>query len=175
MVEQAKDDQVTEGEYGLVERLTTTLMRVSERDFVGGRYLVPQSLRYDNQDVSKYTIDKTCIFYCFPYICLQEKDRRLHHYKGDRRHPPRTLLQSYYRLNNTIDRDEKQCITWLKAKALRSCVDDHETKSLSGRKAGELIFVPQFWGMIVSPGKQSIESELKRLADCFKIRSSLWA
>ena len=154
MVQQAKADQVTEGEYGLVERLTTRLARVLEREFVGGRYLVPESLRYDNQDVSKYTIDKTCIFFCFPYICLDKKERRFHHDKGDDRHPARTLLQSYYRLTKTITRDKNQCLTCLEPQKLKSCVDQDETGTLVGKKGKELLFVPQFWGLIVGLGRR---------------------
>ena len=155
MVQDSKANQLSEGEFGLAKRLTTTLRRLSERTFIGGRYLVPLSMRYDNQDVSKYTIDRTCIFYSFPYLCLDLKARRKYYTKQDEKHPARTLLQSNYRLHDTEDRDDYQCLTWLKPGKLRSCMNapDAEVAELTGKKARELFFVPQFWGLIVGLGK----------------------
>lgn len=71
--------------------------------------------------------------------------------KGDPKHPVRTLLQSHYRLNKTVERDKDQCISLLQGKNLKSCIDapDMETAHLNSRKAKELIYVPQLWGLII--------------------------
>ena len=126
MVEEHKSVQLSEGEFGLTKRLLTTLEKVSERMYVGGRYLVPLSLRYDNQDVSKYTIDKTCIFFCFPYVSLAPETCRKYYERGESKHPPRTLLQSHYRLNKTEDRDSLQCISWLEQDQVGRCIFQHK-------------------------------------------------
>ncbi|KAL9130007.1 MAG: hypothetical protein Q9217_001691 [Psora testacea] len=141
---------LSESEYGLIKRLTTRLSTVSERSFIGGRYLMPLTLRYDNQDISKYTIDKTCIFFSFPYLCLDTIELRKYYDKGHLEHPPRTLLQSHYRLNKTKDRDKLQCVRWLKAHKLASYIiaSDSDKAKLPREKVQELFYVPQFWGLI---------------------------
>ena len=115
---------------------------------------MPSALRYDSQDVSKYNIDKTCIFFCFPYLCLDTVELRDYYTKCDLQHPPRTLLQSRYRLNETQGRDELQCVRWLKPEKLEACVTAFEgdKEKLSKKKVEELFFVPQFWGLIVGLG-----------------------
>ena len=83
---------------------------------------MPLALRYDNQEVSKYTVEKTCIFFSFPYLCLDTVNLRKYFDKNNVEHPPRTLLQSYYRLNKTDYRDKLQCVKWLKSNKLTSYV-----------------------------------------------------
>lgn len=119
---------------------------------------MPLALRYDNQDVSKYTVDKTCIFFSFPYLCLDTVDLRKYYEKGYVDHPPRTLLQSRYRLNKTKDRDRLQCVRWLKGPKLESRVlaSELDKKRLSKKKVQELFYVPQLWGLIVGLGKMTM-------------------
>ena len=75
--------------------------------------------------------------------------------KRDHEHPARTLLQSHYRLNNTSDRDRFQCLRLLKGDKLKSCInapDQDDKNSLSGKEIQQLLYVPQFWGVIVGLG-----------------------
>ena len=145
---------LSESEYGLTKRLMTRLGIISERPFIGGRYLTPIALRYDNQDISKYTVEKTCIFFSFPYLCLDAVELRKYYEKNSFEHPPRTLLQSHYRLNKTEDRDELQCIRWLKAHRLTSCKSELDKEKASNDQIKALFFVPQFWGLIVGTGEE---------------------
>ena len=161
---------LTETEYGLTKRLKAKLERISERNFVGGRYLEPLTLRYDSQDVSKYSVDKTCIFFTFPYLCVAPKSLSQYKEAGDPAHPARTLLQSHYHLNETTDRDNHQCITWLQPEKLRKYITAIGSDSTSGQSLDawslmglrsrlkqwhsldnpvELFYVPQYWGLIV--------------------------
>ncbi len=123
---------------------------------------MPLALRYDNQDVSKYTVEKTCIFFSFPYLCLDAVGLRKYYDKNNVEHPPRTLLQSHYRLNKTEDRDKLQCIKWLEAHKLTSCIvaSEPEKEKWSRSQVEELFYVPQFWGLIVGPGEQRAQSSL---------------
>lgn len=150
LVLQCQSQGASKGQRGLTRRLLKRVRKNAERDFVGGRFLTPLALRYDNQDVSRYTVDKTCIFFTFPYFLLANPALRKHFEQGDSRHPSRTLLQSHYRLNKTIDRDEDQCISLLKDDTIASLIDaPYKPKRLwSSHTDDHLVFVPQFWGII---------------------------
>ena len=150
LVQQCQSKGGNKGQRGLTRRLLKRVRSTAEREFVGGRFLTPVALRYDNQDVSRYTVDKTCIFFSFPYFRVAKSGLRKHFEKGDQRHPPRTLLQSHYRLNRTVDRDEDQCITLLKDGNLASLTNESEKarRSWPSRTIDYLVFVPQFWGVI---------------------------
>ena len=133
-----------------MRRLLKRVRNVAERDFVGGKFLTPVAVRYDNQDVSRYTVDKTCIFFSFPYFQIAKPGLRKHFEKGDLRHPPRTLLQSHYRLNKTVDRDEDQCISLLKGGTIASLIKrpNKRKRYWSSSTLDSLVFVPQLWGII---------------------------
>ena len=138
------------GERGLTRRLLKRVRNIAEREFVGGRFLTPLALRYDNQDVSRYTVDKTCIFFSFPYFLVAPPGLRKHFEKDDPRHPARTLLQSHYRLNKTVDRDEEQCISLLKSGTVATSINvsDRSRQARSRSAIKDLVFVPQLWGII---------------------------
>ena len=150
LVHQCQSQGGSKSQRGLMRRLLKRVRNVAERDFVGGKFLTPVAVRYDNQDVSRYTVDKTCIFFSFPYFQIAKPGLRKHFGKGDPRHPPRTLLQSHYRLNKTVDRDEDQCISLLRNGTIASLINaPYEGKrSWSSRTVDSLVFVPQFWGII---------------------------
>ena len=142
--------QVSSGsERGLTRRLIQRVRTVAERDFVGGRFLTPTTIRYDNQDISRYTVDKTCIFFSFPYFNVARPEFRKHFRKTEDQHPPRTLLQSHYRLNKTIDRDEYQCISML--------------KEVNATEQENLVYVPQLWGVIAGLGMWILRLSAYRL------------
>ena len=146
---------LSKGEVALTRRLLKRVHTISERPFVGGSFLTPTTSRYDSQDISKYTIDKTCIFFNFPYLCVANSRLRVYLNKGELEHPPRTLLQSHYRLNKTKERDKKQCIGLLEESVVRSCITEPDPKKsqISSKLTEDMIFVPQFWGLIVGLGK----------------------
>lgn len=150
LVHQCQSQGVNKGQRGLTRRLLKRVRNTAEREFVGGRFLIPLALRYDNQDISRYTVDKTCIFFSFPYFLVAKPGLRRHFDKGNERHPPRTLLQSHYRLNKTVDRDEDQCISLLRDGAIASMINKaHKVKQFRlSRAIDDLVFVPQFWGII---------------------------
>ena len=147
---------LSESEIGLTKRLLGRVRSTSEKSFVGGKYLVPTALRYDNQDVSRYTVDKTCIFFSFPYFLVADSSFREYAAKGKEEHPPRTLLQSRYRLNKTIERDEKQCIRLLDGKGVTSsiAVQAGDEISIPAKGTQHLVYVPQLWGVIIGLGKK---------------------
>ena len=153
-IKECENHILSKGEVDLTRRLLKRLVTVAEKPFAGGRYLTPLALRYDNQDASRYTVDKTCIFFSFPYLTMANPEFRRHFPKGHHEHPPRTLLQSRYRLTNTTDRDHFQCIRLLKGHEVKSYVntlEEKHQKSLLG-KTQQLLYVPQFWGIIVGLG-----------------------
>ena len=155
-IKECENHLLSKGEVDLTHRLLTRLRTVAQKPFVGGSYLTPLALRYDNQDVSRYTVDKTCIFFSFPYLAMAAPDFRKHFPKGHHEHPPRTLLQSHYRLNNTTDRDLFQCIKLLKGHEVRAYVetlDGEDESRFLAKKSQQLLYVPQFWGIIVGLGK----------------------
>ena len=151
-VKECENHLLSKGEIDLTRRLLTRLRTVAEKPFVGGRYLTPLALRYDSQDVSRYTVDKTCIFFGFPYLTMAAPDFRKYFSKGHHEHPPRTLLQSHYRLNNTTDRDHFQCIKLLKGHEVRAYVNGEDMSHFPAKKSQQLLYVPQFWGIIIGLG-----------------------
>ena len=153
VVNDCQSQKAASVERGLMRRLIKRVRNTAEREFVGGRYLKPVALRYDNQDISKYTVDRTCIFFCFPYFMVAKPGFRELFEKNDSRHPPRTLLQSQYRLNSTVDRDQEQCISLLRGGTVTTLInqsDNHRRRlwRRSGSKIEDLVYVPQLWGMI---------------------------
>lgn len=146
---------LSEGEIGLTRRLLKRVRTLAEHPFVGGNYLAPITFRYDNQDTSKYTVNKTCIFFNFPYFALANTGMRKHFPKASQHHPPRTLLQFRYRLNKTNNRDKDQCIKLLKSHIIKSSINasDQEKNTLSKEVSEEVVYVPQLWGLIVGLGK----------------------
>lgn len=150
LVNECQSQGLAGGERGLTRRLLKRVRNIAEREFVGGRFLRPLALRYDNQDVSRYTVDKTCIFFSFPYFLIANPGLRKHFEKDDPRHPARTLLQSHYRLNRTVDRDKYQCISLLKSGTTATSINVSKKgrPGRSGSAIEDLVFVPQLWGII---------------------------
>ena len=152
------------------------MRKIAERDFVGGRFLTNLALRYDNQDVSRYTVDKTCIFFSFPYFLVAKPGLRRHFDKNDQRHPTRTILQSRYRLNKTVDRDEDQCISLLGHGTTASLINGPGKKKpfWSRRVIEDLVFVPQFWGIIDGLGVYIPVLVSKEIADLERYLDIHW-
>lgn len=148
---QLKPSGLQESEIGLTRRLLNRVKLVTERAFVGGSFLAPTAIRYDMFDASSYGRDKRCMFLSFPYFAVTKAQSRVTFRKGDSRHSTRTLLQSRYRLNETVERDNAQCIRMLDADSLNSCIKAPwaETSHLTQKVTDELIYVPQLWGLIL--------------------------
>ena len=136
----------------LIQRVRTA----AEKDFVGGRFLIPTSTRVDNQDLSRYTVDRTWVLFSFPHSYIAKAEFRQHFRQKENQHPPRTLLQSHYRLNKTIDRDEYQCISLLKE--VNSTEQEEPEREKRKRRlccpkaVEDLVYVPQLWGVIAGLG-----------------------
>ena len=159
-IKECENQLLSKDEVDLTCRLLKRLSTVAEKPFAGGRYLTPLALRYDNQDVSRYTVDKTCIFFSFPYLAMATSEFRKHFSKGHYEHPARTLLQSHYRLNKTTDRDKFQCVRLLKGREVESYIklsDEGDRSNLSGKQTQQLLYVPQLWGIIVGLGTISCQ------------------
>ena len=143
-------------ERGLTRLLIQRVRTATERDFVGGRFLTPTAIRFDNQDVSRYTVDKTWVFFSFPYFHIAKPEFRQHFRQKENQHPPRTLLQLHYRLNKTIDRDEYQCISMLKeVNSTKQEEPEREKRKRRGcrpKTVKEVVYVPQLWGVIAGLG-----------------------
>ena len=146
---------LSESEVGLTKRLLERVRNTAEKSFVGGKFLVSKALRYDNQDVSRYTVDKTCIFFSFPYFCVANTLYGAYPAKGEPEHPPRTLLQSRYRLHQTIDRDDKQSIRMLSGKEVTSSIAIHagDHVAIPDQGTQHLVYVSQLWGVVIGLGK----------------------
>lgn len=153
---------LSEGEIGLTRRLLKRVRILAERPFVGGSYLAPITSRYDNQDISKYTVNKTCIFFNFPYFALADTRMRKYFPKASQDHPPRTLLQSHCRMNKTDIRDKSQCIKLLESNIIKSSIiaSKQEKDKLSKKVTEEVVYVPQLWGVIVGLGKKRFKDLL---------------
>lgn len=137
---------------------------MAEREFVGGKFLSPLALRYDNQDVSRYSVDKTCIFFSFPYFLVAKPSLMKNFDKDDPRHPARTLLQSHYRLHRTDDRDRSQCISLLRSSTVATSINASD-ESIQGRSRSaiqDLVYVPQFWGVIHGLGRLTLNKLSER-------------
>ena len=148
LVVDARKRGLQESEVRLTRRMIRRVRENAERTFVGGSFLIPLALRYDNADLSKYNAGKSSTFLAFPYFHVRREISRLCG-KNEPFHPMRTLLQSCYRLNDTSERDKTQCIRMLSRKSLRSCIDAEETEQVSKNVKEELIFVPQLWALIL--------------------------
>ena len=155
IVNKWKSRGLKESEAGLTRRLLKRIQDQHQRPFIGGSFLTPIARRYIVLDDSKYSPDRCCIFLSFPYFAVTKPKAENPFVKGDPKHPVRTLLQSHYRLNKTVERDKDQCIRLLQGKELKSCIDapDMETDHLNNEETKELIYVPQLWGLIIGLGK----------------------
>lgn len=152
LVARMKDAGLEENVVGLSKRLLNRVRRVTEREFVNGSFLTPKVMRYDMHDASRYGHNKCCIFINFPYFAVNQTRERNPFKKGDARHPIRTLLQSRYRLNETVDKDESQCIRSVGSAALKSCIrnsSQDDIDRLNRTAHTELIYVPQMWALIM--------------------------
>ncbi|KAL8746226.1 MAG: hypothetical protein Q9184_007774, partial [Pyrenodesmia sp. 2 TL-2023] len=149
LVARMKDMGLEEDVAGLSKRLLNRVRLVTQREFVNGSFLTPKAMRYDMHDASRYGHNRCCIFVSFPYFAVNEAQERCLFKKGDARHPVRTLLQSRYRLNETVDKDESQCIRTVGPAALKSCIRNADTERLNRSAHTELIYVPQMWALVM--------------------------
>ena len=149
IVTQSRSQGLQNSEVGLTRRLLKRVRRRAERAVVGGSFLDPLALRYDILDDSKYSVDKCCIFLGFPYFAVQKAKAKRGFAKGSPEHPTRTLLQSAYRLNDTLEQDKFQSIRMLKQETLKSCIDatEDDKTQISRKVTEELIHVPQLWAL----------------------------
>ena len=157
IIYQWKSQGLKESEAVLSRRLLKRIQVQHQRPFVGGSFLAPVARRYIILDDSKYSADRCCIFLSFPYFAVTEPQAETPIVKGESKHPVRTLLQSHYRLNETVERDKNQCIKLLQGKNLKSCIEppDLQTAHLNSREIKERIYVPQLWGLIIGLSKPS--------------------
>lgn len=149
IVTESRSQGLQNSEVGLTRRLLKRVRRRAERAFVGGSFLTPVAMRYDILDDSKYSVDKCCIFLGFPYFAVQKAKAKRAFTKGSQEHPTRTLLQSAYRLNDTLEQDKFQSIRMLKQETLKSCIDatEDDKTHISRKVTEELIHVPQLWAL----------------------------
>ena len=148
IIYQWKSKGLKESEAGLSRRLLKRIQDQHQRPFVGGSFLTPVARRYIVLDDSKYSADRCCIFLSFPYFSVTKPKAQKPFVKGDPKHPVRTLMQSHYRLNETVERDEEQCIKLLQGERLKACIDapDEESEHLHSQQTKGRIYVPQLWG-----------------------------
>ena len=155
IVTRSRSQGLQQSDIGLTRRLLKRVRRLAERDFIGGSFLFPLAQRYEYLDDSRYSVDKYCIFLSFPYFAVAEPYPTKPYKKGNVEHPVRTLLQSRYRLNETVERDKFQCIRRLKREALKACINatDPECAQTLSKRADELVHVPQLWALIIGVGR----------------------
>ncbi|KAL8799866.1 MAG: hypothetical protein Q9182_005573 [Xanthomendoza sp. 2 TL-2023] len=162
LIAQLKAAGLEEIVVGLSKRLLNRVRLVTERDFVNGNFLTPAVMRYDLHNALPY-----CMFVSFPYFLVAEGHNQSKFDKEGENHPIRTLLQSRYRLNETVDRDKSQCIRMISGSALRSCIQapSSETKHLTRQLNNGLIYVPQMWTLIMDLGHILTRSESQPVLD----------
>ena len=151
LVTSAKVQGLQDSEVGLTRRLLERVRKKAERSFVDGKFLSPLALRYDLLDNSKYSSDKSSIFVAFPYFALDKIRQKKKLTKERPDHPPRTLLQSRYRLNDTSEEDKSQCVTMLKPNVLMQCITAPKDviAQLSHCTNDQVFYVPQLWSLIL--------------------------
>jgi hypothetical protein len=128
-----------------------------ERDFVGGKFLLPTAVRYDGRSKATTEPVKPCTFFNFPYLSLEEhrvgacQDCQS---AGPKDHPKRTLLQSRYRLERTSDKDEEQSVTTLSFEEIKKCVSAVTQNKIFNpyTTLKPLLHVPQVWFASLSGG-----------------------
>jgi hypothetical protein len=141
---------VDSGVKDLTRRLLKRVYATDERDFIGGKFLVPGATRYDGQ--SKNDDEKPCTFFNFPYFSVERPHTRaqsqVHPVGGNPEHPVRTLLQSRYRLEATDARDQDQSITKLTRREVNTCIrpsSNYAGQDINNNKSKPIIHVPQLW------------------------------
>lgn len=151
------------GIVGLTRRLLKRVRKSDERDFVGGKFLLPTAIRYDGQSKASNEVVRSCTFFNFPYLSL-ENHRAIHCQRckeaGYDGHPKRTLLQSRYRLERTVAKDESQSITTLKPADIAKCVKPSNKQNALASLRGVLpiVYVPQLWVTSLSGGETPLIS-----------------
>ena len=161
---------------GLADGVTTVtkslLSRVQleeERNFRFGHYLNPCAIRYDGKVLDEKESYRSSTFLNFPYFSLERRPSHPPVIANDpayRSYPTRTLLQSRYRLEDTLKRDGEQAVTKLSAHETEDCIRPAKTSfstrklSLSRRRNdhARILCIPQFWCLSVSGGSFSFFS-----------------
>ena len=137
----------------------------AQKDFIGGSFLAPLTLRYDTLKDSRYSYNKSCTFLSFPYFAVAKTQEKKAFQKGDRDHPVRALLQTHYRLVDTTERDKVQTIKILAGTTLKQYISapEEELEHLSHSPVSELIHVPQMWAMRRGPSGSHSYSVYKEM------------
>jgi len=146
---------VDSGVKDLTRRLLKRVWATDERDFIGGKFLIPGATRYDGQ--SKNADEKPCTFFNFPYFSVERPHTgtqpRGQPASGNLEHPVRTLLQSRYRLEATDARDRDQSITKLTRREVNTCIrpsSNYAGQNVHHHKSKPIIHVPQLWCLSLS-------------------------
>jgi hypothetical protein len=146
---------VESGVKDLTRRLLKRVWATDERDFIGGKFLIPGTTRYDGQ--SKNDDEKPCTFFNFPYFSVERPHTKTQSQRqpagGDLEHPVRTLLQSRYRLEATDVRDQDQSITKLTRREVNTCIRppfNYTGQGMNNNKSKPIIHVPQLWCLSLS-------------------------
>ena len=139
----------------LTRRLLKRVWATDERDFIGGKFLVPGATRYNGQ--SKNDDEKPCTFFNFPYFSVERPHTRtqpqVQPTGGNLEHPVRTLLQSRYRLEATDARDQDQSITKLTRREVNTCIrpsSNYAGQDINNNKSKPIIHIPQLWCLSLS-------------------------
>jgi hypothetical protein len=145
---------VDSGVKDLTRRLLKRVWATDERDFIGGKFLIPGATRYDGQ--SKNDDEKPCTFFNFPYFSVERPHTKTQPHVqpagGNLEHPVRTLLQSRYRLEATDARDQDQSITKLTRREVNTCIrpSSNYARQDVNNKSKPIIHVPQLWCLSLS-------------------------
>jgi hypothetical protein len=146
---------VDSGVKDLTRRLLKRVWATDERDFIGGKFLIPGATRYDGQ--SKNADEKPCTFFNFPYFSVERPHTRtqpqVQPVGGNLEHPVRTLLQSRYRLEATDARDQDQSITKLTRREVNTCIQpssNYARQDVNNHKSKPIIHIPQLWCLSLS-------------------------
>jgi hypothetical protein len=122
----------------VVGHLMTKVRKELEKTFAHGRYMLPGALRCDGLDPgNSEKEDISATWVCIPYFSMKSPDiSRTRTSSTSNLHPIRTLLQSCYDFESTIERDSDQ-------QGYRVEEDEWENK---------IVHLPQLWCLILGTG-----------------------
>lgn len=135
----------------ILVRLFRKVRTENEKRYLHGMYLNPVVAHVEPREPSEPSRRQYATFVNYPYfrtiadLCIKDPDEKPRdHDQND--HPPRTLLQSHYKIISTEARDSKQVY-----KRLAELTSD-DGNGIATRN----LFVPQLWAIHINEGLDSL-------------------
>lgn len=142
----------------IVTSLLRRAQRYSEKTFVGGYFWQPGAMRYDGLHKTTNSSHSPCTLLNFPYFCLEphrsvKRQRVAEEPSSSRVYPVRSLLQSFYRLELTDRREQKQCVNKLSTEQLNKCLWPAKVRKPAAYGRKDVLTVQQAWCLSIVEGR----------------------